>query len=775
MSQVSTRASQPIRRSSAAPSGASSTASSSRSSSRSPSKSSTTPTSRASSSTRSTASAGAVSARPDAATVRSARLRFARGAGAPSSAQPKPAGTAAPRKTDAASKGAQEIARAATRLPADGKEARRADVLRATRAVKSAVRDEPPAVQREILKRSRANLQRITRSVGNLGPEDTRTALGDLSQAAESVGQNNVKHLTDPMAAALPDALRGHGSNAREITQALSHNIEHGKGALLGAGLAVSLQNNRAAGGRPVAGGVPGFTVRGAVHAAVSRGLASARERFEARADKLDEVKASVGRALASVDGFGLTDEELNAGVKAVRAHHKEDLDAYDDTAGDYAATLDGAAYLRRELRGTVTGPGSVATRSGGGLRGESRRAIENLPRMRDSERALTRIAASVEREADGHESFLGAVEDVGGRVDDGRKWVDAAADTVVKSGAARAAHAASRGDLVPAQRLLEGLKNHSGVFGVSKSDLGELQGLFEQRTAGAISEAELQRALPEKLGSLGATAGRSPSGRASGALKLFTVAVGAASILKDPGQLTKIDEVEGVRSLVDAADLGADATDGVFKLLGRSAPGVLSKGSTVLAGVSAAFDLYDATQAWQRGDKTEAALSAASAAGGLVLTGAALAGGLGPVGLVGIGVIGGVTAARYFIGKRRQKNAERRAEEEFGRFLEGAGVPSGAAAKLRDLDAEHRSAWDALRGAAPELGVTPRALLDHLVGLDPARLQSVVDAAEGLPRDDDGVPRQQGLSAGPFAELQPASVEDLARWLRRRGLAPAA
>jgi hypothetical protein len=635
--------------------------------------------------------------------------------------------------------------------------------LAQARGLKERLAEEKPAQQRAILKRSAAEIEALTRKLDTLGPEDTKRALKTLSSIAEEVGQENAHLLTDPMARALPDVVRGHAQNAGELGRALRDNVREGRGALLGAALAVSLQGNRVAGSVP-AGTLPPQTVRGLVTSAVRQGLEEARARFEGAADATDRVNAKAARALDSVRGFDFTSEELARGVDAIRDEHRDELEAYDAAAGAYAASLDGAAYLHRKLDADLGGKG---------LREAATRALENVPRMHDSPLALERIARSVERESDGFPSFLAAGESVAKRLQKGRKWLDNAANTVVKAGGIYSARALAKGDVRSAERFLAGLDKHSRFVGVEPGALEKLRGLLRRRSTGELSPELLTKEWSKTTRSMKGVAGRAPRGRITGALNVFGAVAGAATLARDLSSMDELDKVERLRAVVDGADLGADATAGVMQALGHAAPRLLIKGSAVAGGIGAAFDFYDAARAFRSGDETTGALSLVSGAGGVMVAGATLAGtGVGVA--LGAGLIATSVVVAYVVNKRRQKRAEKRAEEGFGRFLEGVGLSPRAAKRLRDLDGQHRSAWGALRAAARQLGVSPRSFLEHLTQrVADGDLREIVDTAEEVRRDDDGRPVARGTSPVPWGK--PGTVEELVAWLRERGLAPAA
>jgi hypothetical protein len=648
---------------------------------------------------------------------------------------------------------------------ADGKDAQQQAGLDATKTLADELSGHPKDVQAAILDRTQGDIGTITEGLNKLDGGQNDEAVKNLSRAAEAVGQDNVSKLTDPMAAKLPKMLDGHRSNMGELSSAIKDNIKDGNGALLGASLTDSLRRNEAA-GETKYNGIFGDNLRDSVANATKEGIEDVRKEFEDKAGAMDQVHGEVGRAMQSVDGFGFSKDEIESGAQAVYGKNQDKVDAYEAASEKLASTLEGASFAADKL------PEDGAA---GELRNQADKALEQLPRMRDSEAGLEAVGKAVENQADGRRTFLDGAEQVADRLKDGKKWLDNVGTMVVKGGGLRAARALSNGDFASAEKFFDGLRKNSGLFKTKPETLDEFGDAFKRFRAGDINAEQLSGEFSRTANKMSVSGGHAPGGRVAGSFKMLGVALGAASLAKDVGDWGNLDNQERLRSIVNAADLGADTAEGVMSLLGKTAPKFLKLGGAALGGVGAAFDFADAVKQFSAGDFARGGASLTSAAGGLVAAGAVLTGsGVGA--LVGIGLMAGGAIAHFAISRHRAKDAEKKAEGNFEEFLKGAGMSDQAAHRLRDLDGDHRSMWGAMRDVAPQLGVTPEQLLNHLTtNVDDRDLRHIVDTAEMIPRDDDGN-FKMGSPEDPWMNPwtgAPESVHGFAKWLQETGFAP--
>jgi hypothetical protein len=120
--------------------------------------------------------------------------------------------------------------------------------LQAGQALENLLAGKDPAVQKAILEQNQKAIGQIADQIGALNGDQTKTLLGNLSRAAQSVGTENAGLLTGAIAPRLKESLVQDPNNPQtaqnlnEFTDALRGSIAQGDGPLFGMSLAESLR-----------------------------------------------------------------------------------------------------------------------------------------------------------------------------------------------------------------------------------------------------------------------------------------------------------------------------------------------------------------------------------------------------------------------------------------------------------------------------------------------------------------------------------------------------
>ncbi|MEW5847679.1 MAG: LysM peptidoglycan-binding domain-containing protein [Myxococcota bacterium] len=636
-----------------------------------------------------------------------------------------------------------------------------------------------PAYREELLRAAQPSVTKIAADLDKLEGKDKndlfKNTMGSLSRATELAGAGNARLITDAYAKGLPDGKVDIDDKDR-LGGSLKQSIQDGNGSLFATELAGSLQRN---GKTDAARDVAKLT---------AEAVGDINEDFKEKADQVDKLNGELARYVSEWKGV-LSDAELQKGIEAFREKNKAAYTEFEDAGRKLSSTLEGAGAAARNAEDLSKLTGGFPP-EGVRLLGASQEALKELPRAAQSDAGQKAIADSLERAGAGAPSFLenARASQLGLEGDEAKAHDQALTDSVTRAAGTRAAELAQSGDLGRLGRLVEGMDRNASTLGLKSGDLRAMKDVvadyqakptldpvkfgedFAKATTSVAKDAVAEQLKSQYPGlsddELARKALETPTGKRIATIGLV---VSGASIAKD---LATGDAETRIKAVADTLGLAGDLAP--FLKEGSKLSGIFKTAGTVARPLGVIFDGVNIAQAVKNKDYAQAGISAASLAGTLA------AGAVG--GPAGIAIAAGTAVftigANAVLNHFRANAAEDRAEENLGVFLKGAGLSETAAYRFRDVTRDgHESIGRMISQAAPQLGVTPRQLLDQLSRLDSDTLKKVVDTAESVPRDDDGVFRAthesdsragEELAAGRYQiEVKPQSVTGWVNWLR--------
>jgi hypothetical protein len=606
--------------------------------------------------------------------------------------------------------GTKKIADAAARVErADSDDDKRAAARDAAKAVKDAVAQaRDPAAKKAILDASQHHLETIGKGLDKLSGDDTKAAVADLADAAESAGPGGAASLAAPLARSMPALVEGHGDNKGEFLDGLSSAVEGGHGALLGAAMSKELAG--------VDGGLADD-----VNGATAKGLDALKSDFDDASEAAHGKDAELAAISSQWSGV-LTPEQMKAGTESFQQDH-----------GEYAERDEKAAALTKALAGAGY---ADANGVGGDLGDKSRETLEQVPALAQTDVGARAIGDALVKEGRGEQTFMQGAGRVAGRDD---KASDEFAEAAQRSILTTQADALSKGDT---RGLVTALRGAGQVLpdAGSRDDFNRLALDVEKQPPGTP---------PDKLAVAIASSARSIAGGVSDqktagiedvdsistktSFKVFGASLGAVALGQSVvGFRDGVSAREGVNAVVNAAGLGSSVAGIALK---EGAPKLLQKGLPV---VGYALSAFDTVSAIKKGDELGAVAAAAPLAG--AAAGAAIGAASGSI-APGVGTaIGGAAGALVGlgIGVGRQvfsDSPDEKLEKSTQSFLKGALQEGGlseeqadkASYRLRDVNGDFFGAGNSLRGIAAKTGESPQQVLAKVANLDDDRLHDFV------------------------------------------------
>ncbi len=516
----------------------------------------------------------------------------------------------------------------------------------------------------------------------------------------------------------------------------------------------------------------------------------AAKEIVKAQTALLEEVREDFGKAAEKVDalnqklallvaGFGpaMTDEQKQSAIEAFKKQHAKEYEAFEKAGAKLARMVDGASEA---LVSDALPKDAWYTKQ---LREEATAALQELPRLGETEAGQEVIATALEKQAKGEESFLNRMPEVALVAKDATKFLGDVSNVVVKSIANKVLTLSAAGRPGDAHALFAGLQQNAKLFGASVESMTKISGALEDVLNGKPNAlATLEGELRKSAGGVPGAPYNARGGQALRGLALVVTLAGNADAWKNFSEAELKDKVKTVAT---SFGLGFDGGMLALDVLGKAeklgaVTKLLGRGSGLATGIIAITDGITAVKAFQDGDYAQGAVSTASAIGGVILgtTVFTAAAGVQVVPIAGQ-IAGVILVAGGLIGQLALKNHNAKMDEKDAQaFLEAAGIPENVAKELSDLDKHGRNIGPFIVQVAPLLDMTPQEFLKHLGTLSKDELDGVVTMAKSLDQDaqlqiqKDSKRDEEIDGLGKAAWLfQPESLEGAAEWLRETGL----
>ena len=372
-------------------------------------------------------------------------------------------------------------------------------------------------------------------------------------------------------------------------------------------------------------------------------------------------------------------------------------------------------------------------------------------------------------------ETLLGVVNDWVGFE---KKLGAAALDAAAKAAAANPERAAD---------FIDKLKQNSAVFGANadrfKAVVTDIDAL---RTAGIEAEFNAARAKLQK--SMQDAGDFAPADSALGqSLRALAVVNTSVSVFNGWKGWNEAALQQRVRTITDTVGLTAAGTETVFGALnatkgasvagsqGAAAFGRFAGGATGFVG--AVHDGFNAADAFKRGDVTRGLASSASAAGGLILAGFALAGSTPVAGqIIGAVLIAAGAGLNQYANVQEANRYEASAKER----LQLAGLSPNLADKLANHSADGQPPGPVLVELSKRSRVPMDQLLRFLDSLPEDKLDQFIDeGVTRVTRNDKGEPELHNRDINDLREWKsyiwqyPSSVDGLIVWMEKHDVLP--
>ncbi|PTL80232.1 hypothetical protein [Vitiosangium sp. GDMCC 1.1324] len=643
-----------------------------------------------------------------------------------------------------------------------------------------------PAYQKALIQDLKPQLTELAKGLTedvwtNVGRKDSSqqqaaaNTLGQLDQLTKELQPEAQRALADGFAAGFKDGARLLGQEGLEALKGAGKRGE--SGGFLGV-LAGSLQS-------------AGKTESAQYMARIVKDqIKSVREDFEKKAGKVEELNARLAH-LVSGFGSGMSADQKKAAIAAFKERHKDEYAAVEAAAQNLHGLLKAAPEMNKV---------QVSGEDGKELQGEVKNLLKQAGAFAETEYGQKAIqddlAQSLETDGD-KPSSSSWFDSVAGELSKDKDLGDSAlkfSGAATKAVGALMLNAMAEKGPEGATQILDGLKNHAALFGVSDEVMQEMTPLMEavvRGDEGAVAKMnERYKALSGEInGGVGGTTTLTNGNRIFGGLMIATSAVGVVKAVKD-GAAGDLELKDGIKAVGDTVGGGADTAAMVLEIMGRN-PATLTKLLGGASGVGTALGaVSDGISSWQEfknGHALTGGSKAAAAVGGAVLATTLISGAVGaqvvPVAgqvIGGLLFVGGTVAAVFSSANDKTKDAEKDAQA----FLEAGGVPKNVAEKLKAFD-EGVDAGGFFRQAAAELAIKPEQLLARLNGMNEDQLETFMKAAKETEHDKNGVfndnkdttPGQWktttigGGKGGSVTKVRLEGMEDAVAWLRYQHL----
>ncbi|MBX7100880.1 MAG: hypothetical protein K1X89_24410 [Myxococcaceae bacterium] len=535
--------------------------------------------------------------------------------------------------------------------------------------------------------------------------------VGSLGDAAQAVGPAQAKVLSAAFGQGLEN--KNLGDDDDELGGAIKQSVKDGHGTLFGAQLDQAL---RESGKNVAAREAAKFTFEG---------LRDVRNDFEDARKKANELGGQLQGLLTDLAAAGKSKEELAEVAKQFRADHHEVFDAFEQSGAKLASALSGAAAALQNLNG-VDGLHDNEKH----LRDESTKALRDLPDLLRTTAGSQAVADALVAQGKGQPSFLDAVPGIAEGLDekDRGPYLDAVTSGTLQAAGAVATQANQAGNPGLADQVLAGLEKNGRIFRVDANTLAKV--VSNLRAPGAYANAVAFKDSYAKLAA--ATEGLPPSFALG--VRGVGAALGTVGLIGAAGNLGQADlnqKIQFALGVTGTAIQTADVVGTALGILGKGAAFSSFAGKAV-PGLTIAVAGLSAVDEFQHGDIAGGAADTAVAIGTGLLFAPPPADIVGGV-LVAAGTIFKL-ARGWFSGE-----GDGGQEQDTQKALELLGVPSDKAKLLRDLENGRHYIGRFIGAEAAQLGISPKAYLDWLVGLKNDDLAAVVHVARTVEHEKDG------------------------------------
>ncbi|MBS2028462.1 MAG: hypothetical protein JST54_11200 [Deltaproteobacteria bacterium] len=492
---------------------------------------------------------------------------------------------------------------------------------------------------------------------------DRQSALNALTATTEKLAPDAQTALASTFAGAMKDQNVGDDSN--EFGTMVANSIKAGSGASFGVQLASALQ---ASGKTTAANDTSKF---------VSQGIGQVKSDFDAAQQKVEDLKGKMGQELATwqLQGKDQTTAVREFDQRNGYSQAVSDLEAKAnllssaipgaDLAANDPALTSGAAAKTTTAAGRFGVMPEARFSNEGDLLSTAKGAMQDLPKLADTNAGSKLFADAVEAQGEGQQTFLDDAAKDAGKGGQADKFLNSLRSATVSAVGQRLLSSAQSGDFeAESSKLLAGLNANRALFGASEESMQKLTASFGAFKPG-MTPTELDSASSELAKQIKGVAGG--DGAVSQSLKGLGVlfgAVGAVDNWSHFDSLSVKDKIGTVASTLglgkqgadmvtntltrftaDAASAGTDGAEVAAETAGLTAGKLLGAGlgaiGSVVSGWSAVDD-FSSGQIQKGVGDSMSALGGAVATAGLVLD----ATGVGAEAGVVLNVVGGVISA---------------------------------------------------------------------------------------------------------------------------------
>lgn len=491
-------------------------------------------------------------------------------------------------------------------------------------------------------------------------------------------------------------------------------------------------------------------SLRGPLNAVLTQKVDAVRGDFVEKARDVQKLNTDLARL---VTGFGpaMSDAQKSAAIEAFKANHKEEYAAYE------AAGAKMAPFLQYAIEG-----------------GDSKMQAL-IPEFLATKAGEQTVMDALAAQQDGQKSLLDTLVTRASQTGDGIKVAGAVTTVLTKGIGLRAAQLAKAGRMGEAEKLIGGLTKNAKLFGV---EAPAMQGIASKMSE-VVKSGGTKQTVDAMVQEFKNVETNAPgfTGRSAQALKGLGVALSAVSFIDNVGKFDDLPLNQKIKTVADGVGMGVDGGLLAMEVVGKANPASklvhLGKRVSAVAGaVGAVMDGISAVDAFRKGEHAEGVASGAAAVGGAILATYAFAAAAGvqalPVAgqVIGAVLVIGGTIAKWTIEERKEQKKEDVLEKDAEAFLKAAypGLPADKLNELSDIKrADGRNAGMVVKDLAPLLGMTPKALMDHMMTLTADQIDDFVEHTKDVSVNRDG----------KFNTTGPNGLSVTAHWMHEDGLLP--
>lgn len=665
---------------------------------------------------------------------------------------------------------------------------------------------QDPKYQQALLEAAKPEIQALSQQIcdehSGLSTEQRQKALETLTRLSEALSPDAQKTLAQQFAEALPDHTIGDDSD--QLGAMIQKSINDGAGVSFGVRLVDALQST----GKPEAANDTAKFV--------NNGVSDVKKQFDAAQKEMDEKNAKLAPANSYKDTASPKEEAKIVQETKKKIGYEDTKKKYEAASAKMASLLNGAdlaawdrLFANHARRGRDVGDNGNEQR----LAQTARSAIEEIPKLSQSEAGSKAIQGAVEAEGEDRATWLEHVSEYG---EQAKGFIDGVRGAVIESVGARALSLARSGDLNASRSLFRGVSRLGGVFGASDAQMSR----FATTLAGLRQRQGSQRlrTLTNDLARQADEIAGDPNSKAAKALKGLGAVFGIANAYsagKDFSDQDLQGKVNTVTSVLGTSkEVAQYITGATSRYVGSFAPTIaraaqaggdaletLSKGLDpalqLVGAVSSAVDTYND---FKNGDIVGGVGDSVSTAGQLI---SGLTEAIPGVDLLGQGVGDALTVLGQ--GIKLISGLFSSPPDPFAGTKDGikqglidSGFPKDTASQLAELHGDgHSTAASFLRQVAESAGISPSQLLDSMKTWSSHQVRQFLDVARlSFNTDDHNLHRALNASLVIGKELtgrleggdkayrqhsgsdgqpvyNPRVVDGAASWLFANGLIP--